>query len=90
MAQVSSQTLLHLHPAFRHAAGRACGGGVSREHLHGGALRIFEPNFGELLVPYSELATFWNDLRGEYRGLSHQGRCGWRQVLTEIAVHGLQ
>jgi len=51
-AGVEPEPLLHLHPAFRHAADAHAVAGFTRTPSTGGALRIFEPNFGELLVPY--------------------------------------
>jgi hypothetical protein len=56
----------------------------------GGMLRIFEPNFGEFVVPYMKFGEFWAELQAEY--LKYRDRAGEtrRKRMTMLAVHTLQ
>jgi hypothetical protein len=87
-AQVSSQDNYYIFNLYFGVDGHA----VAAYHeatAMGGALRIFEPNFGEFLVPYDEFGRFWTDLIAEYRRYRDRAGTLDPKVLNAIAVHTL-
>jgi hypothetical protein len=90
LSQVSSQNTYYIFVLY--FDGGNDGHAVAAFHeatTTGGSLRVFEPNFGELLVPYSEFGTFWGDMIREYRGYRDSKGVSRPKEMTSIAVHTL-
>jgi hypothetical protein len=90
-AQVSSQNYYYIFVLYFDYG--VDGHAVAAFHENtaaGGALRVFEPNIGELLVPYSEFGTFWTDMIAQYRGYRDSAGVLAPKELTSIAVHTLR